>query len=434
MSVEKTHINIIVIGHVDSGKSTTTGHLIYQCGGVDPRTIQKYEAESIRLGKPSFKYAWVLDKLSSERERGITINIALWRLETRRFVVSIIDAPGHRDFIRNMITGTAQADVALLVVDSGFGDFESGISDNGQTREHALLAYTLGVRQIIVCVNKMDSVNYSEERFNEIKDEVARYLLGIGYKSPIPFVPISGWTGENLLEQSTNMPWWTGNTLLDQFDDIIPPKRPSDRPLRIPIKDVYRVRGVGIVSVGRIETGTLNEGMDIIMAPVSIVSEVRSIEMHYKPITEAFPGDVIGIRTRGVPFREIKRGYVFGDLQNDPPKEVSQFIAQVIILNHQGEIYPGYTPVLHCHTSRVACRFEELIAKIDKTSGKKLEDNPPYLQQDMGAIVRMIPTRRMCVESIDEYPPLGRFAVRDHKQTVAVGIIKSVTKVESCPL
>ncbi|KAL0240135.1 hypothetical protein GEMRC1_010242 [Eukaryota sp. GEM-RC1] len=237
MGKEKTHCNLVVIGHVDVGKSTTTGHLIYKCGGVDERTIAKFEKEANELGKGSFKYAWVLDKLKAERERGITIDIALWKFETAKFQFTIIDAPGHRDFIKNMITGTSQADVAILIVAAGVGEFEAGISEQGQTREHALLAFTLGVKQMIVGVNKMDdkSCKFSEARFNEIKGEVSGFLKRIGFKvEKIPFVPISGFNGDNMLERSVNTPWYKGPILIEALDNITPPKRPTDKPLRLP--------------------------------------------------------------------------------------------------------------------------------------------------------------------------------------------------------
>jgi elongation factor 1-alpha len=238
MGKEKTHINLVVIGHVDSGKSTSTGHLIYKCGGIDKRTIEKFEKEAEEMGKGSFKYAWVLDKLKAERERGITIDIALWKFETAKSVFTIIDAPGHRDFIKNMITGTSQADVAILIIASGQGEFEAGISKDGQTREHALLAFTMGVKQMVVAINKMDdkSVNYSEARYTEIKKEVSDYLKKIGYNpDKINFIPISGWHGDNMLEASSNMPWYKGPCLIDALDNLNPPKRPLDKPLRLPL-------------------------------------------------------------------------------------------------------------------------------------------------------------------------------------------------------
>jgi len=446
MGAEKIHINIVVIGHVDSGKSTTTGHLIYKCGGIDKRTIEKFEKEAQEMGKGSFKYAWVLDKLKAERERGITIDISLWKFETARYYVTIIDAPGHRDFIKNMITGTSQADCAVLVVAAGVGEFEAGISKNGQTREHALLAFTLGVKQLIVGVNKMDSTEppYSETRFEEIKKEVSQYIKKIGYNpEAVPFVPISGWHGDNMLEASPKMAWfkgWSvkkadkkdygGTTIMEALDNIDPPKRPTDKPLRLPLQDVYKIGGIGTVPVGRVETGIIKAGMIVTFAPVNLTTEVKSVEMHHQALEEAMPGDNVGFNVKNVSVKDIRRGNVAGDSKNDPPKETEEFKAQVIILNHPGQINAGYAPVVDCHTSHIACKFRELLEKIDRRSGKKLEDNPANVKSGDAAIVEMVPQKPMCVEAFADYAPLGRFAVRDMRQTVAVGVIKSVKKRE----
>lgn len=445
MPKEKTHINIVVIGHVDSGKSTTTGHLIYKCGGIDKRVIEKFEKEAAEMGKGSFKYAWVLDKLKAERERGITIDIALWKFETEKYFITVIDAPGHRDFIKNMITGTSQADCAVLVVAAGTGEFEAGISKNGQTREHALLAYTLGVKQLIVAVNKMDSTEppYSETRFQEITKEVSAYVKKVGYNpKAVAFVPISGWHGDNMIEESKNMSWFkgwsverkqgnaSGKTLFNALDSILPPERPTDKPLRLPLQDVYKIGGIGTVPVGRVETGILKPGMVVTFAPVNLSTEVKSVEMHHQALTEALPGDNVGFNVKNVSVKEIRRGMVASDSKNDAAKEAKNFTAQVIILNHPGEIHAGYAPVLDCHTAHIACKFAELKEKVDRRSGKKLEDNPKCVKSGDAAIVQMVPSKPMCVEAFSEYPPLGRFAVRDMKQTVAVGVIKSVEKIE----
>eukprot|EP01136_Pigoraptor_vietnamica_P002688 Opistho-1_new@30978 len=443
MGKEKTHINIVVIGHVDSGKSTTTGHLIYKCGGIDKRTIEKFEKEAQEMGKGSFKYAWVLDKLKAERERGITIDIALWKFETTKFYVTIIDAPGHRDFIKNMITGTSQADCAVLIVAAGTGEFEAGISKDGQTREHALLAYTLGVKQLIVGVNKMDSIKFSEARFNEIVNEVSNYIKKIGYDpKAVAFVPISGWHGDNMLEPSENMPWFkgwsverkdgnaSGKTLIEALDAILPPKRPTDKPLRLPLQDVYKIGGIGTVPVGRVETGVLKPGMIVTFAPANVTTEVKSVEMHHESLPEAVPGDNVGFNIKNVSVKEIRRGMVCGDSKNDPPKEAKSFTAQVIILNHPGQIGNGYTPVLDCHTAHIACKFADIKEKCDRRSGKKLEDAPKFVKSGDAAIIELVPTKPMCVEPFTNYPPLGRFAVRDMRQTVAVGVIKEVDKTE----
>jgi len=432
MGKEKIHINLVVIGHVDAGKSTTTGHLIYKLGGIDKRTIEKYEKEASDMGKSSFKYAWVLDKLKAERERGITIDIALWKFETPKYYYTIIDAPGHRDFIKNMITGTSQADVAMLVVASGTGEFEAGIGKDGQTREHALLAYTLGVEQMIVSVNKMDdkSVGWAEARYNEIKEETSSFLKKTGFKvKKIPFVPISGWLGDNMLERSTNMPWYKGPILLEALDAVTPPERPVDRPLRLPLQDVYKIGGIGTVPVGRVETGVIRPGMNVVFAPAGLTTEVKSVEMHHEALEEAKPGDNVGFNVKNLSIKQLRRGFVCGHTKADPPMGCESFDAQVIVMNHPGEIKDGYSPVLDCHTSHIACKFTLLRDKQDKRTGKTEEGAVAAIKNGDSCIVTLVPSKPLCVETFKEYAPLGRFAVRDMRQTVAVGVITGVKKV-----
>jgi elongation factor 1-alpha len=431
MSKEKTKCNLVVIGHVDSGKSTSTGHLIYKCGGIDERTIEKFEKEAKLIGKESFKYAWVLDKLKAERERGITIDIALWKFSTKNFNFTIIDAPGHRDFIKNMITGTSQADVAILVVAAGTGEFEAGIGKEGQTREHALLAYTMGIKQVILAVNKMDSCGWSQDRFEEIKKEVVTYLKKVGFgEKNINAVAYSGFNGDNLIERSDKMPWYKGDTLIEALDKIQPPERYSNKPLRLPLQDVYKITGIGTVPVGRVETGILKPNTSVTFAPSNVVADCKTVEMHHTQLEEANPGDNIGFNVKGIAITDIRRGHVVGNTKDNPPKEATSFNAQVIVLNHPNKIQAGYCPVVDCHTSHIACKFDVLLEKIDRRSGAVIEAEPKELKNGEAAIVKMVPQKGMVVESFAEFPPLGRFAVRDMKRTVAVGIIKVVEKKE----
>lgn len=432
MGKEKQHINLVVIGHVDSGKSTTTGHLIYKCGGIDKRAIEKFEKEAADMGKGSFKYAWVMDKLKSERERGITIDIALWKFQTPKYDYTVIDAPGHRDFIKNMITGTSQADVAILIVAAGAGEFEAGISKEGQTREHALLAHTLGVKQLIIGVNKMDIAEYSEKRYKEIKEEVSAFLKKTGFKldnpkNPIHFIPISGFQGVNMIERSDTMPWYKGPYLLEALDMMRVPKRPIDKPLRLPLQDVYKIGGIGTVPVGRVETGVIKPGITACFAPVDKVTEVKSVEMHHESLTQAVPGDNVGFNIKNVSVKELRRGYVASNSKDNPACEANSFEAQLIVMNHKN-ITVGYAPVLDCHTAHVACRLTGMKNKVDRRTNKMTEAEPKFLKTNEGADVTLEPQRPLCVESFKEFPPLGRFAMRDMRMTVAVGVIKAVNK------
>jgi elongation factor 1-alpha len=427
---EKPHLNLVIMGHVDHGKSTTTGHMLYLAGVVDDRTVKAYEEEARKLGKETFKFAWILDNLKEERERGLTIDLRFLKFETKKYYFTVIDAPGHRDFVKNMITGASQADGAILFVSAKRGEFEAGIGPGGQTREHAFLAFTLGVNQLVVAVNKMDdaTVNWSQERYNEIKNEVSRMLKMVGYKvEKIPFVPTSGWTGDNLVKPSEKMPWYKGPTLLDALDTFEVPPKPLDKPLRIPVQDVYSITGVGTVPVGRVETGVLKEGDIVIFMPANKQGEVKSIEMHHTRIPRAEPGDNIGFNVRGIAKTDLRRGDVCGHVTN-PPTVAKEFIGQIIVIYHPTAIAAGYTPVLHYHTGQVACRFTELIRKIDPRSGQVVEEKPTFLKTGDAALVRMEPLHPIAIETYTEFPELGRFAVRDMGTTIAAGVVKEITK------
>ena len=426
----RPHLNLVIMGHVDHGKSTTTGHMMYLAGAIDERTVKAYEDEAKKMGKETFKFAWVLDNLKEERERGLTIDLRFLNFDTKKYYFTVIDAPGHRDFIKNMITGASQADGAILFVSAKRGEFEAGIGPGGQTREHGFLAFTLGVRQLIVAVNKMDdaSVNWSQERYNEVKNEVSRMLKMVGYKAEkIPFVPTSGWTGDNLVKQSDKMPWYKGPTLIDALDTFELPPKPLDKPLRIPVQDVYSITGVGTVPVGRVETGVLKENDMVIFMPANKQAEVKSLEMHHTRIPRAEPGDNIGFNVRGVARTDIRRGDVAGPV-NNPPTVANEFIGQVVVIYHPTAIAAGYTPVLHYHTGQVACRFTELLRKLDARTGQAVEEKPAFLKTGDVALVRMEPLHPIAVETYTDFPELGRFAVRDMGTTVAAGVVKEITK------
>jgi elongation factor 1-alpha len=429
MSSAKPHLNVVVMGHVDHGKSTTVGHLFYLTKAIDERTIARYEQESKTLGKSTFKFAWVLDKFKEERERGLTIDLSFWKFETPKYFFTVIDAPGHRDFIKNMITGTSQADGAILFVSAKTGEYESGIGPGGQTREHAFLAKTLGVNQLVVAINKMDdaTVNWSQERYEDVRNGAADLLKITGYRvENISFVPTSGWTGDNLAEKSKNMPWYTGPTLVQALDNFTVPAKPVDKPLRLPIQDVYTITGVGTVPVGRVETGVMKVGDQIVIMPSGVTGEVRSIETHHTMIPEAGPGDNIGFSVKGISRADARRGDVIGSV-SDPPSVVKEFIGQIIVIHHPTAIATGYTPVIHAHTVTMAATFAELIQKIDPRTGQVVEEKPDFLKTGDGALVRFRPLRPIAIEAYTSFPPLGRFAIRDMGTTVAAGVVREIT-------
>ncbi|MCD6443857.1 translation elongation factor EF-1 subunit alpha [Candidatus Bathyarchaeota archaeon] len=427
---QKPHLNLVICGHVDHGKSTLMGHLLYLVGAIDERTVREYEEQAKALGKESFKYAWVMDRLKEERERGLTIDLAFVKFETDRYFFTIIDAPGHRDFIKNMITGASQADAALLVVSAKRGEYEVSIQPGGQAREHAFLLMTLGVRQMAVAINKMDdpTVDWSQKRYEECKEGVTRLLRTIGYNvSKIPIVPVSAWTGDNIVKPSEKMPWYKGPTLLQALDTFEVPPKPVDKPLRIPIQDVYTITGVGTVPVGRVETGVLREGQTVIFMPSGAKGEVRSIETHHVRIKEAYPGDNIGFNVRGVSKTDIRRGDVAGPPDN-PPTVAKEFIARIIVVYHPTAIAVGYTPVMHAHTAHVPCKLVEILRKVNPRTGETIEEHPSFLRTGDCAIVRMRPLKPVVLEQYSEIPQLGRFAIRDMGTTIAAGIVEEITE------
>jgi len=415
MAADKPHMNLAVVGHIDHGKSTTVGRLLFETGAVPAHIIENYRKEAESKGKGSFEFAWVMDNLKEERERGITIDIAHKRFDTDKFYFTIVDCPGHRDFVKNMITGASQADAALLVVAAPDGPME-------QTKEHVFLARTLGINQLIIGINKIDAAKYSEERYNEVKKQLSDLIKMVGYKpDAIQFIPMSAFVGDNIATHSANTPWYKGPTLLETLDTLVAPELPLTLPFRLPIQDVYSISGIGTVPVGRIETGIMKKGMKVSFMPANKEGEVKSIEMHHEEIPEARPGDNVGFNVRGIGKNDIRRGDVCGPAEK-PPTVAEEFTAQIVVLHHPSALTVGYTPVFHCHTAQVACTFVELQKKLDPRTGQVKEENPTFLKTGDAAIVKLRPVQPMVIEKIKEIPQLGRFAIRDMGSTIAAGM------------
>ena len=417
----KPHINVVFIGHVDHGKSTSVGRLLLETGVIEQHLIDKYRKEAEDRGKGGFELAYVMDNLKEERERGVTIDVAHKKFETDKIYFTIIDAPGHRDFVKNMITGTSQADAAVLVVAA-----DDGIK--AQTKEHLWLAKVMGIEQLIVSINKMDITKpaYSEKRFKEVKADLEKMLKMVGYRDEqVTVLPASGWKADNIAAKSDNLGWWNGDTMLAALNKLTPPKGQEGNPLRLPIQDVYKIPGIGAVPVGRVETGILKPGMKVSFRPSAHqggkVGEVKSIEMHHTEVQQAVPGDNVGYNLRGIAHTDIRRGDVCGPA-DDPPNVARACKASVMILDHPNVITQGYTPVFHCHTAQVACTFDNLLAKIDPRTGEVTEENPDYLKKGDAAMVLIKPTKPLAIEEQAKFKQLSRFAIRDMGKTVAAGM------------
>jgi len=423
MAKEKPHVNIVFVGHVDHGKSTTVGRLFYDSGVIDEQTMKKLKDKAAELGKAGFEFAFVMDNLKEERERGVTIDLMHKKMLTDKYEYTVIDAPGHKDFIKNMITGASQADIAVLVVAGTEGVM-------AQTREHVFLCKTMNVKQIAVAVNKMDAINYDEAKFNAVKDQVTKLLAQVGY-TDVPFIPVSALKGDNIAKKSENMDWYKGPTIREQMDIFDEPQKPTELPLRLPIQDVYNITGIGVVPVGKVETGVMKLGDKVIVVPAregtGVTGEVKTIEMHHEQVNEAIPGDNIGFSVRGIGKKDIARGDVLGKVDN-PPSIDSEFSAQIFILNHPTVVTAGYTPVFHIHTAQIACQFMGIEKKLNPATGEVLEENPDFIKTGDAAIVKLRPLKPLVIEKQSEIPQMSSFAIRDAGQTVAAGRCLDYTK------
>ncbi|WP_135820444.1 translation elongation factor EF-1 subunit alpha [Halostella litorea] len=421
MSEDKPHQNLAIIGHVDHGKSTLVGRLLYETGSVPEHVIEQHKEEAEQKGKGGFEFAYVMDNLAEERERGVTIDIAHQEFDTDEYYFTIVDCPGHRDFVKNMITGASQADNAVLVVAA-----DDGVAP--QTQEHVFLARTLGINELIVGVNKMDLVDYGEDEYKQVVSEVEDLLKQVQFNTEdASFIPISAFEGDNIAEESENTDWYDGEILLEALNGLEEPEPPTDAPLRLPIQDVYTIDGIGTVPVGRVETGMLNTGDNVSFQPSDEGGEVKTIEMHHEEVPQAGPGDNVGFNVRGIGKDDIRRGDVCGPA-DDPPSVAETFQAQVIVMQHPSVITAGYTPVFHAHTAQVACTIESIDKKMDPSSGEVAEENPDFIQSGDAAIVTVRPQKPLSIESSQEIPELGSFAIRDMGQTIAAGKVLSVNE------
>ena len=418
---DKLHQNLAIIGHVDHGKSTLVGRLLYETGSVPEHVIEQHKEEAEEKGKGGFEFAYVMDNLAEERERGVTIDIAHQEFDTDEYNFTIVDCPGHRDFVKNMITGASQADNAVLVVAA-----DDGVAP--QTREHVFLARTLGINELIIGVNKMDLVDYEEGKYEDVKDEVGDLLNQVRFDTEnASFIPISAFEGDNIAEASDNTGWYSGDTLLEALNDLPEVEPPTDAPLRLPIQDVYTISGIGTVPVGRIETGTMEPGNNVSFQPSDVGGEVKTVEMHHEEVPSAGPGDNVGFNVRGIGKDDIRRGDVCGPA-DDPPSVAETFQAQLVVMQHPSVITSGYTPVFHAHTAQVACTIESLDQKLDPSTGEVAEENPDFIQSGDAAIVTVRPQKPLSLEPSGEIPELGSFAVRDMGQTIAAGKVLDVNE------
>jgi len=419
MAHEKPNINVVFVGHVDHGKSTAIGRLMYDTGLIPEQEMQKLKEEAAKHGKVGFEFAFVMDRVKEERERGVTIDLAYKKLMTQKYQITIIDAPGHKDFVKNMITGASQADAAFLTV-----AVQHGVMP--QTKEHLWLLRTMGVEQLAVIINQMDTINWDEAKYNKIKADLTILLKTVGINvDKVNFIAASGFKGDNVAKKSVNMPWYKGPTILEQMDLFTEPVKPTELPLRMPLQDVYEITGIGTVPVGKIETGKMKPGQKVIVLPgrsgKGVPGEIKTIEMHHEQLPEAIAGDNVGISIRGLGKKDIARGDVVCDAASPAPI-VEEFTAQIVVINHPTVIAKGYTPVFHIHTAQVPCRFVEILRKMDPKTGQVAQESPDYIKNGDVAIVKIKPQGNLVLERQKDNPHMARFAIRDAGSTVAAGV------------
>ncbi|KAM9315954.1 HBS1-like protein [Gastrophryne carolinensis] len=425
----KPLLNLVVIGHVDAGKSTLMGHLLYLLGHVNKRTMHKYEQESKKAGKASFAYAWVLDETGEERQRGVTMDVGMTKFETKSKVITLMDAPGHKDFIPNMITGAAQADVAILVVDASRGEFEAGFEAGGQTREHALLVRSLGVTQLAVAVNKMDQVNWQQERFQEVTSKLGHFLKQAGFKdSDVSYIPTSGLSGENLAKASQIQEltsWYKGPCLIGQIDSFKAPQRSIDKPFRLCASDVFKDQGSGFCVTGKIEAGYVQTGDRLLAMPPNETCTVKGIALHDEAVDWAAAGDHVSLTLTGMDIIKINVGCVFCNL-SEPIKACTRFRARILVFNFDVPITQGFPVIIHYQTVSEPATIRRLISVLHKSTGEVIKKKPKCLTKGMNAIIELQTQRPIALELYKDFKELGRFMLRYSGSSIAAGVVTEV--------
>jgi len=427
----KHRLSIVVVGHVDAGKSTIMGHLLYTLGLVSKKTMHKYEKEARESGKSTFHFAWVLDEQEEERARGVTIDVGVTYFETPHRRITLLDAPGHKDFVSNMITGAAQADAAVLVVNSVKGEFESGFDSGGQTKEHALLLKSLGVKEVVVAVNKMDSNDFSQERYNQIVEALKPFLHNVGFSDgDLRWCPVAGLTGENLAKRESPLlkAWYDGPTLLDLIDGFKPAERLTNFPLRLCVSDVFKTASLGTTVAGKIEAGRVADKDKVMVMPSGDVFLVKGMERQNESVKEAFAGDNVEIGLLGVTEMNILAvGQVLCSVNAVPVKTTLRFVAQLMTFKSARPITMGYNAVLHIHVLTVPCVISKLIATLTNTLEVD-KKRPKCLPKDqsVNCLVEISVQRLICLELFSEFRSLGRFMLREEGETIAAGIVTEI--------
>ncbi|KAH9599784.1 Translation elongation factor EFTu/EF1A [Trypanosoma melophagium] len=423
----RQHFNIVFCGHVDAGKSTISGHLLMEKGLVDQREMDKLRREAEVYHREGWEYAYVMDVSEDERTKGITRETGAAYVETENRRLTILDAPGHKAFVPSMIGGATQADVCVLVISSRTGEFETGFERGGQTREHAMLVRTCGVKQMICVINKMDEVGWSKERYDEIIGKLKPFLRQNGYDEEkaknLIFIPIAGLTGENLIKRTEGVcPWYKGPTMMGFIDNLVLPESKSeDDVLCIPLVGAYKDEG-RVYIYGKVESGSIAVGEKIQILPSKIEALVEGISIESTEFEKCYPGDNVHLRVRGVDENDIHAGYVATSIPTSL-RAVEYFQARVVILDVKNIVCAGSRVMLHAHAAQEEASFHKLLAKVDKKTGEVVQKDPTHVKAGDVVIARMELDRPVVLEPHKDFDKMGRFMLREDGKTIAIGLV-----------